>query len=210
VPSELKAACAGKPDPALALQQVLGLPPDAAASKVVTEITVKRRDLFRPCAGGGDLATPTCSFDLARASGPTQAEVGPTPEAQASPTPQAQTNPPLEAQASPTPQAQTNPPPEAQAIPTPQAQDGPPCVFDVKQFVANQMWNVYRDGFPRTLKSASDYPFTGYPFTGMGWSYNWDPDSATHVGVSEFVVPRCAVIKFLRATTPAAFCAKAE
>ncbi len=177
LPSELKAACAGKPDPALALQQVLGLPPDAAASKVVTEITVKRKDLYRPCAGGGDLAKPTCSFDLASASGPTQAQAGPMP------------------------QAQTNPLPEAQ--------DSPPCVFDVKQFVANQIWNVYRDGFARTLKSPSDYPFT-YLFTGMGWTYNWDPASATHVRVSEFVVPGCAVIKFLRATPPAAFCAKAE
>ncbi len=152
----------------------------------MTEITVKRRDLFRPCAGGGDLATPTCSFDLASAPGPTQAQASPTPQAPAGPTPQ------------------------AQASPTPQAPAGPTCVFDVKQFVANQMWNVYRDGFARTLKSPSDYPFTGYPFTGMGWTYNWDPASATHVGVSEFLVRGCAAIKFLRATTPAAFCANAE
>ena len=160
--SELQAACAGKPDPVLALQQILGLPPGAAPDRVVTEITVQRKDLFRPCAGASDLATPSCSFDLASAPDPSQGQVG------------------------------------------------PPADFNLPLFVANQMWNVYRAGFPRPLTSPSDYPFTGVPFTGMGWSYNWAPSSATHIGVSEFVVPGTAEIKFLRATTPAAFCAKAE
>jgi hypothetical protein len=160
LPSELKAACAGKPDPILALQQILGLPPGAAPDRVVTEITVQRKDLFRPCASGSDLAATSCSFDL---PGPTN---------------------------------------------TISEQAASPSDFNLARFVANQMWTVYRTGFPRTVKSPTDYPYTGIPFTGMGWTYDWAPSSASHVGVTEFVVPGSAEIKFLRQTAPAAFCAK--
>ena len=65
-----------------------------------------------------------------------------------------------------------------------------------EHFVLNQMMTSYRIGFSSP----------GYPFTGMGWSYDWDPDSATHQGVSEYVTKPGAAITDIASTTPAAFC----
>jgi len=71
--------------------------------------------------------------------------------------------------------------------------------YDRMQFLAAQMWRSYRSGF-------SSSP--GYPFTGMGWTYDWsNPEHP--VGVSEFVVRRDAAITVVdaRTQTPAQFCA---
>lgn len=77
------------------------------------------------------------------------------------------------------------------------------------RFVAAQMWNSYRVGFSRAGGAASDYPYTGFPFTGMGWTYNWAKSSPDHVGVSEFVIKRDAVISVVGSPmTPAQFCTK--
>ena len=65
-----------------------------------------------------------------------------------------------------------------------------------EHFVLKQMMDSYRIGFPSP----------GYPFTGMGWSYDWDPDSTTHQGVSEYVTKPDAVITDITSTTPTAFC----
>jgi hypothetical protein len=65
-----------------------------------------------------------------------------------------------------------------------------------EHFVLKQMMDSYRVGFPSP----------GYPFTAMGWSYDWNPDSATHQGVSEYVTKPGAVITDITSTTPAAFC----
>jgi hypothetical protein len=40
----------------------------------------------------------------------------------------------------------------------------------------------------------------------MGWSYDWDPASPTHVGISEYVVKLGAPISNITATTPDRFC----
>ena len=65
-----------------------------------------------------------------------------------------------------------------------------------EHFVLNQMMTSYRVGFPSP----------GYPFTGMGWSYDWDPDSTTHQGVSEYVTKPGSGISDVTSMTPAEFC----
>jgi len=74
---------------------------------------------------------------------------------------------------------------------------------EVRSFVFEQMWASYRAGFMQP----------GFPFTGMGWSYNWSTDSRDHVGISEFVVRRGASIFFRQSSmqfsmrmTPNQFC----
>ena len=71
-----------------------------------------------------------------------------------------------------------------------------PALAGTEHFVLKQMMDSYRVGFK--------YP--GYPFTGMGWSYDWDPASSTHQGVSEYVVKPGSVIANVTSVTPAAFC----
>jgi hypothetical protein len=58
-----------------------------------------------------------------------------------------------------------------------------------------------------TMQMASSYRPDGYPFTAMGWSYNWDPGAASPRGVSEYVVRPGAVVGFESVMPPAAFCA---
>jgi hypothetical protein len=162
LPAQLKAACEGAADPVAALQQVLGLPPVAAADRVVTEITVAPQALFRPCTSGGDIAATTCGFDLPPAPSPADGQAA------------------LQS------------------------------AYDHLRFIAGHMADVYRTGFARSGAARSDYPYTGVPFTSMGWTYNWAPSSATHVGVTEFVVRRDAPITFVKATSPAEFCKAAQ
>jgi hypothetical protein len=74
------------------------------------------------------------------------------------------------------------------------------------RFVAGQMWNVYRTGFQAAHVAAGDYPYKGFPFTGMGWSYDWSRRSRTHVGVSEFVIKKGALVTVEPPIDPATFC----
>ena len=59
LPDELKGRCAGASDATLALQQILGLPPDPRP-RAVYELSVPREKVLRPCISGSDPATPTC------------------------------------------------------------------------------------------------------------------------------------------------------
>jgi hypothetical protein len=68
--------------------------------------------------------------------------------------------------------------------------------YDHMHFLVSQMWKSYRSGFSSN----------GFPFTGMGWTYDWS-DVPQHVGVSEFIVDRGADIAVLGSRTPAEFCA---
>jgi hypothetical protein len=97
-------------------------------------------------------------------------------------------------------------------LPAPPATDADAAMlrdaYDRLRFVTRQIWDSYRMGFRRDPRSASDYPYTGFPFTGMGWTYNWATSSRDHFGVSEFVIKRDAVIKIIREKMPADFCTK--
>ncbi len=72
---------------------------------------------------------------------------------------------------------------------------------DTAQFLLKQFWFSHRT----VISSGGGLDF-GYPWTGMGWTYNWDPKSKDHVGVSEFVVQKGAVVSNVRDETPAEFC----
>ncbi len=148
VPSQLRALCRGKADAVLAIQQVLGLPPQPQPSRPdhrwqVITFQVPRASLFRPCPGGTDPDAAQCH--------PSQVPTEMDPEAM--------------------------------------------------RFLLEQMWSSWRSGF-------SGAP--GYPFTGMGWSYNWDPEAVHPVGVSEYVLRRGTALTAVQVSTPAAFCNAAE
>lgn len=82
--------------------------------------------------------------------------------------------------------------------------------YDRLRFGTKQMWDTYRTGFRREAGSPPDYPYTGYPFTGMGWTYDWGNAARGHFGVTEFIVKRDAVIKIVGENSPAAFCARPD
>lgn len=66
-------------------------------------------------------------------------------------------------------------------------------------FMLQQILSAYRVGFDTT----------GYPFTGLGYTYDWKPDSETHhVGLSEYVVRHGAVVKDVQEIDTADYCAK--
>jgi hypothetical protein len=66
------------------------------------------------------------------------------------------------------------------------------------RFVLEQMLSSYRVGFDRP----------GYPFTALGYTYDWKPDSETHhVGLSEYVVRRGAVVHDVQEVGTADYCA---
>ncbi len=67
------------------------------------------------------------------------------------------------------------------------------------RFFLSQLWTSHRVGFDRPEE-------VGYPFTGMGWSWNWDPASSSHVGVSEYVVRPGATLSDVTSTAPDRFC----
>jgi hypothetical protein len=89
------------------------------------------------------------------------------------------------------------------------ATDTPTCSFTPSSsfsaetaFVFNQMWTSYMIGV--------DGP--GYPFTGMGWTYDWSPQAApNHVGVAEYVVRAGAKVTNVQPpVTAATLCAQVQ
>jgi hypothetical protein len=149
LPAQLAELCRGKPDPVLAIQQILGLPPAAMPSRPdhqwqVVRFSVPRAAIFRPCPGGTDIAAPRCSAGTV----------------------------------------------------------APGLDDATARFFLDQIWSSNRTGFTR----ADGGPDYGYPYTGMGWSYDWDPASGSHIGVSEYVLKPGAPIANVAVTTPGAFC----
>jgi hypothetical protein len=67
--------------------------------------------------------------------------------------------------------------------------------YDRMHFLASQLWTSRRLRFSAP----------GYPFTGMGWSYDWSGNGLS-VGVTEFIVERGTAISDLRSKVPAEFC----
>jgi len=73
---------------------------------------------------------------------------------------------------------------------------------ELTKFLLQQWWLSHR----ATIEYGRD-PELGYPWTGMGWTYDWNPASKTHRGVSEFVVRKTAAIDHARTVSPESFCA---
>jgi hypothetical protein len=149
--SEVGQMCHGKRDPVLALQQILGLPPQKYPQPGhqwhIFVFEISSQDLFRPCPGGVDRDASSgtkCRLD---------SDLDPTLDA------------------------------------------------EFTQFLLQQWWSSHR----ATVEHGRD-PELGYPWTGMGWTYDWDPASKTHRGVSEFVVKKSAVTSSVLTVTPASFC----
>jgi hypothetical protein len=141
-PEALRELCRDKPDPLLALQHALGLPPEQRADMRVFTFDARPADIFRPCASSPDITTMRCAMDLPQSMPMTSTRAA------------------------------------------------------AEHFVLKQMMDCYRKGFKNL----------GYPFTAMGWSYHWDPESLTHQGVSEYVVKPGAVISNVTSADPATFC----
>ncbi|RXF74459.1 hypothetical protein [Hansschlegelia zhihuaiae] len=70
------------------------------------------------------------------------------------------------------------------------------AVEKTQLFVFEQMWSSFIEGFPEP----------GYPFTGMGWTYDWSETSEDHFGISEYVVDEKAPVTDIRVLTPEQFC----
>jgi hypothetical protein len=73
-----------------------------------------------------------------------------------------------------------------------------------RDFLLRQFWLAHR-----AMVLQDGKPDFGFPWTGMGWTYNWDPHSVTHRGVSEFVVKKGATVRNLKTVTPKEFCGAA-
>jgi hypothetical protein len=78
---------------------------------------------------------------------------------------------------------------------------------ETAKFLLDNVWSSARPGSPRQAATDGEAPAPGYPFTGMGWTYDWDPNALNHVGVSEFVVRPGARISAISGQTPEKFCA---
>jgi hypothetical protein len=141
-PDALRELCRGRPDPLLAIQQALGLPPKKHDGIRVFTFDVRPADMFRPCASSPEITTTHCTVDL----------------------------------------SQFAPLTGTQTV--------------AEHFVLKQMMDSYR----------GDFESPGYPFTAMGWTFNWDPEAPTHQGVSEYVVKPGAVISNVVSVDPATFC----
>jgi len=149
--AQVRAACAGKSNPVLFLEELLGLPPQAAAGAGkrwhVYTFEISQDAMFRPCPGGVDNSAPDHPRCIAGTS----------------------LDPELDAQTA--------------------------------RFLLHQFWYSHRT--PVFSGGAAEF---GFPWTGMGWTYDWNPRSKDHIGVSEFVVRRDASPGRVRDESPAQFC----
>lgn len=149
--TEVRKACAGKSNPVLFLEELLGLPPQAAAGAGrrwhVYTFDISQDAFFRPCPGGVENTVPGHPRCVAGTS----------------------LDPDLD--------------------------------LETARFLLQQFWYSHRT--PVFSSGAAEF---GFPWTGMGWTYDWNPRSKDHVGVSEFVVRRGASAAHVRDDDPAQFC----
>lgn len=75
---------------------------------------------------------------------------------------------------------------------------------DPASLPANPAYPNYADWY-RLQKALAYDPGNPYPWTGLGWTYDWgDPDH--HVGASEYVVRQGSTVEVLAAQTPMDYC----
>jgi hypothetical protein len=77
----------------------------------------------------------------------------------------------------------------------------PNLAQETARFLLQQFWYSHRTA----ISSGGTLEF-GFPWTGMGWTYDWDPHSRNHIGVSEFVVQMSASTSNVSDESPAQFC----
>jgi len=51
-----------------------------------------------------------------------------------------------------------------------------------------------------------DSPYVGYPWTQLGYTYDWNPHNITHIGMSEFVIKKGVNIVVHKAYTTKEYC----
>jgi hypothetical protein len=78
----------------------------------------------------------------------------------------------------------------------------------ITHFLLNQFWTAHHVTYDQVTDKGNPEMVFGYPWTAMGWTYDWDTESKTHEGASEFVVKKGSAVdkKTVRSLTPAAFC----
>ena len=74
-----------------------------------------------------------------------------------------------------------------------------PAFAETQAFVFRQMWASYT----RNVPTKEAY---GYPFTAMGWSYDWNPEAEDKYGVSEYIARQGAPTTRLKKIAPQTFC----
>jgi hypothetical protein len=77
------------------------------------------------------------------------------------------------------------------------------------EFSAGLLMQSYRIGFSKAAPPRNDYPDDGFPFTGMGYSWDWGSQTGGHFGVSEFVVDKGATIEDISNVDLGSYCAAA-
>lgn len=77
---------------------------------------------------------------------------------------------------------------------------GTPAADAHLAWLAGQMMRSYRVGQGRDR--------SGFPFTGLGYTYDWSPDSPGNVGLSEYVVRKGSEIRNVRVIETEAYCAR--
>lgn len=77
------------------------------------------------------------------------------------------------------------------------------------EFSAGLLMQSYRIGFSNGVTQPNDYPYDGYPFTGMGYTWDWGSQKSGHFGVSEFVVEKGAPIENISNVDLESYCAAA-
>jgi hypothetical protein len=58
-----------------------------------------------------------------------------------------------------------------------------------------------------TTMPPGDYPADGYPFTGMGYTYDWGASSSGYFGVNEFIVEQGTTLDEVSKVDLGEFCA---
>ncbi|MDQ7249694.1 hypothetical protein [Dongia sedimenti] len=70
----------------------------------------------------------------------------------------------------------------------------------------NRLWFMV-DKLSKTYRVGT---YDGYPFTGMGWTYDWRRSQSSHYGVTEFIVPKETQVAVGQKISPEDFCAEAK